>query len=314
MGDWKFTIYGKKDVIQSRKPVALTIGNFDGVHCGHRHVIQTLKEFSDGLPTVALTFDPPPSHVLAPQFAKPSIEPLLDRVETLLSCGIDVVVVQKFTEDFALLSADQFVRDYLLSQFHIGKVVIGFDFCYGAQRQGDWSHFKSAAARFGFLAKRAKPLLVEGIPVSSSRIRAAVQSLDFAIIEKLLGRPFALSGIVVQGDQRGRHIGFPTANLGLSEESLLLPPFGVYAVEVEVPEEQMSSVGVMNCGVRPTIAEGQRLQIETHILDYSGDLYGKKIVFRLKNYIRSEMKFANLDELKAQIQRDTHKARVFFGV
>lgn len=314
MADWDLEIFGRAEVVRSHQPLAMTIGNFDGVHLGHRHVISTLKDFANGLPTVALTFDPHPSSVLAPAQAKPSIESVQERIETLLSLGLDAVVVQKFTPEFAKLSANDFVSKYLLKEFNCKRAVIGFDFCYGVSRQGDWDHFRNSAAHYGFAALRAEPLYVDGIPVSSSRIRQAVQAAEFSTVEKLMGREFSLSGVVVQGDQRGRQIGFPTANLGLSREQPLLPPYGVYAVEVQIEGESNRRFGVMNCGVRPTIASGLKLQIETHILDYVGDLYGKKIIFRPKKFIRTEMKFSSLEQLKSQIQIDSNEARAFFGV
>jgi riboflavin kinase/FMN adenylyltransferase len=314
MADWDFLKYGRADLDFSRQPVALTIGNFDGVHLGHRHVIRTLQDFANGLPTIALTFDPHPSTILSPGNHKQCIEPLSDRIERLLSLGIDVVVVQSFTEKFAALSADGFIDEYLVKEFLVKRAVIGFDFCYGARRQGDWKHFEEASRRIGFTARRADPLLIDGSPVSSSRIRQAVQSLDLDLTARLLGQPFSLSGVVVKGDQRGRELGYPTANLGIEQGSRLLPPFGVYAVEVCLPGEEHCRYGVMNCGVRPTIASGLKLQIETHILDYSGDLYGKKLLFRLKKFIRTEMKFSGLEQLKNQIASDTKDARIFFGV
>lgn len=314
MSDWEFSVFGREELVRSHLPVALTIGNFDGVHLGHRRVIQTLKEFSDGLPLLALTFAPHPSHILFPSNGKPSVIPLRERVDLLLGLGVDTVVVQKFDAKFARLSADDFISRYLLQEFSLKKAVIGFDFCYGAGRLGDWSHFSQSASHFGFDAKRADVVMVEGAPVSSTRIRTAIHDLDFPLAEMLLGRSFALSGLVVRGDQRGRQIGFPTANLGLEEELPLLPPYGVYAVEVVLPGEQMIRYGVMNCGVRPTIASGLRLQIETHILDYSGDLYGKKITFCVRKFIRTEMKFSGLEQLKEQIQSDVGAARNFFGV
>jgi riboflavin kinase/FMN adenylyltransferase len=317
---WEFAIFGRTEVVDSHCPIALTIGNFDGVHRGHQHVIQTLKQFSDGLPLVALTFDPHPANVLFPSLTKPAIEPLTERVQMLLRLGLDAVVVQKFTPEFAQLSADEFISEYLLKNLGVSKAVIGFDFCYGTQRQGDWEHFEAAGKKFGFAARRAEPLSVDGAPVSSSRIRAAVQSAEFSLAERLLGRPFALTGRVVKGDQRGREMGFPTANLGFEHDLPLLPPFGVYAANVSIVDGESSHQlpnllrGVMNCGVRPTIASGLKLQIETHILDFSGDIYGKKIIFQPQKFIRTEMKFSGLEQLKMQIQNDVREARNFFGV
>jgi riboflavin kinase/FMN adenylyltransferase len=314
MADWEYKIYGRADVIRDRLPIALTIGNFDGVHRGHQFIIQTLREFAAGLPVVALTFDPHPSSILSPVHAKAAIEPAQERVRLMLASGLDAVVVQQFTPEFAKLTADEFVFEYLAREFSILKAVIGFDFCYGTERRGDWQHFQTASSRAGFAAKRADPFLIQGQPVSSSRIRAAVQAGDFETAELLLGRSFTLSGVVVKGDQRGRQIGFPTANLGMAHDHPLLPPHGVYAVEVILEGEISSRFGVMNCGVRPTISSGLRMQVETHIFDFAGDIYGKRITFIPKLFIRTEKKFSDLDQLKQQIQSDSEAARNFFGV
>ncbi|MEN9530078.1 MAG: hypothetical protein RI932_1951 [Pseudomonadota bacterium] len=314
MGEWGFSVFGRTDLIAQQQPIALTIGNFDGVHLGHMHVLKTLREFTKDLPIVALTFDPHPTVVLSPQLAKPSLVPMSKRVDLLLAAGVDAVVVQKFSFSFAQLSADDFVSEYLLKSFNIRAAVIGFDFCYGANRSGDWNHFEAFAKVRGFAARQAEPLFIDGLPVSSSRIRAAILAKEFEAAQKMLGRDFCLNGVVVKGDQRGRQIGFPTANLGLLDESCLVPPFGVYAVEVFLPGEKTPRPGVMNCGVRPTIADGLKLQIEAHILDYTGDLYGSEIAFAIKKFIRTELKFSGLDHLKAQIQSDVNQARLYFGV
>ncbi|MEY2988212.1 MAG: hypothetical protein RJB13_1733 [Pseudomonadota bacterium] len=314
MGDSGLRIFGDIDSVQQRRNVALTIGNFDGVHLGHLHVIETLRSQSGGLPLVVLTFDPHPSVLLSSKQAKQPLQSLNSRVEMLLQNGIDAVVVQDFSEEFSRLSADQFICDYLLPKFSIKCAVLGFDFCYGARRSGDWSHFETHAHRYGFQALRATPFLIDGQPVSSSRIRTAILEHDFENVERLLGRPFTLEGVVVKGDQRGRLIGFPTANLGLDPGVGTVLPFGVYAVEVFLPGENLPRIGVMNCGVRPTFAEGLKLQIETHIIGFSGDIYGCSVSFSVKKFIRPEMKFAGIDDLKSRIAIDVQLARSFFGV
>lgn len=307
-------IFGDVELIRQHRDIALTIGNFDGVHLGHLHVIETLKRNSSGLPLVVLTFDPHPSSLLSTSKTKQPLQSLGHRIEMLLKQGVSAVVVQEFSEQFSQLSPDDFISKYLVKNFSIKSAVLGFDFCYGAQRSGDWNHFQSSASRLGFAAFRATPLMIDGIPVSSSRIRKAITHHDFETVERLLGRPFTLEGVVVKGDQRGRLIGFPTANLGLGQSVGTALPYGVYAVEVMLRNDSERRLGVMNCGVRPTIAEGLKLQIETHIIGFTGDLYGCEISFAVKKFIRSEMKFAGLENLKAQISNDVEQARSFFGV
>lgn len=314
MDDSGLRIFGDADVIRQHRGIALTIGNFDGVHLGHLHVIETLKQRSQGLPLVVLTFDPHPSALLTTTNTKQPLQSLGSRIEVLLKNGISAVAVQNFNEDFSRLTPDEFISEYLVKHFNIKSAVLGFDFCYGARRAGDWTHFELNARKFGFAALRASPFLMGDQPVSSSRIRKSIQQCDFETVERMMGRPFTLSGVVVQGDQRGRLIGFPTANLGLEPCAGTVLPFGVYAVEVELEGEAQPRPGVMNCGVRPTIADGLKLQIETHILGFSGDLYGQKISFAVRKFLRAEMKFAGLESLKDQIASDVQLARSFFGV
>ncbi|NBO37132.1 riboflavin biosynthesis protein RibF [bacterium] len=314
MVDWEFKVFGNAEIIRSKKPIALTIGNFDGVHKGHMQLLQKLAEFADGIPRVVLTFDPHPSSVVAVENSKPALISLAQKIELLLTAGVDAVVVQKFSPEFASLSADDFLFRYLWTEFNILRCLIGFDFCYGAGRKGDWNHFEKKSGERGVAACKAEPFLIDGLPVSSSRIRNAVLAADFSLVERLLGRSFCLNGTVVKGDQRGRQIGFPTANLGLFDRNCLLPPHGVYAAEVLIEGEQKSRAAVMNCGVRPTIADGLRLQIEAHILDFSDDIYGRKISFALRKFIRTEMKFSDLEHLKRQIHDDAMQSRLFFGV
>jgi riboflavin kinase/FMN adenylyltransferase len=314
MAEADLKVFGDEKLLWERHPVALTIGNFDGIHLGHVHVIETLKRHSAGLPLVVLTFDPHPSSLLSAASPKQPLLSLSQRVELLLAVGVDAVVVQNFSQEFSNLTPDAFVSDYLLKYFNLRCAVLGFDFCYGSRRAGDWAHFEASSKKFGFSAWQATPLIIDDAPVSSSRIRNAIQRHDFEIVERLLGRTFTLEGVVVKGDQRGRLIGFPTANLGLSNNEGTVLPYGVYAVEVTLQKGTPPLLGVMNCGVRPTIAEGLKLQIETHIIGFSGDLYGCEISFAVKRFIRSEMKFSDLESLKSQISLDVAQTCRFFGV
>jgi riboflavin kinase/FMN adenylyltransferase len=305
-----FRAFGRTAVIVGHESVAMTFGNFDGVHRGHRKLLEELKAFSDGLPVVAFTFDPHPSHVLRPGAAKPLLMSLNERVAALLASGADIVYVQKFDSAFASLTADEFCGVFLASRFDIKAAMIGFNFCYGRDRQGCWSHFRPFAERFGWKAAHSSPFLLDGVEVSSSKIRELIQSGQVDEAARYLGRPYMLDGIVVRGNQMGRQIGFPTANLGTDKK--ILPANGVYSCLVDVDGVGDRLPAVMNCGVRPTLGAGLATQIEAHILDFSQDIYGLSMKFHLLRRLRDEMRFQGLDSLKEQIALDVASAREYF--
>jgi riboflavin kinase/FMN adenylyltransferase len=288
----------------------MTFGNFDGVHLGHQKLIAELRELSNPHPTVAFTFDPHPSHVVRPAQEKPLLMTLEERVSALLSAGVDAVYVQAFDQAFASLTADAFLETYLPERFEIRAVLLGFNFCYGRERQGCWSHFKPIAHAHGWKARHSTPLALDGVEISSSRIRELLLQGSVEEATRALGRPYVLEGVVVKGDQRGRLMGFPTANLEAAKR--VLPPNGVYACAVDIEGVGVGLPAVMNCGVRPTLGAGLRHQIEAHILDFDRDIYGAKIRFHVLRYLRSELRFSGLDALTTQISADVAAARAFF--
>lgn len=302
-----FKVFGDRAVIEGRQPVALTFGNFDGVHQGHVELLRELIDESAGLATCAVTFFPHPTRVFAPDSPKPMILTLQERVQRLLETGIDAVVVQDFSEEFAELSADDFLRGYLDRHFQVKRVLLGYDFSYGKDRSGNFEHLSARAPELGWKVKRAAAFELGGEVVSSTRIREAIVRGQVEKAELLMCRPFELTGVVVHGDKRGRTIGFPTANLEVQSE--ILPLFGVYACEVHRWSNGQTHPGVMNCGYRPTLGQDLRLQIEAHLLDFQGDLYGERLSFRLKRFIRKELRFSGLRELKEQIAADSAAAR-----
>ncbi len=302
-----FKVFGKSSLIENRVPFALTLGNFDGVHLGHRRLLQDFIDEAHGEPTCVITFFPHPTRVFSADAPKPLILSLEERVKRLLACGVDVVVVQSFTEEFAELTATEFLETYLKAHFAISRVYFGYDFSYGKDRSGNFQHLSAFAKEEGWNVKKAPVFEVDGTIVSSTLIRQCVIKGKIEKAERLLGVPFALAGTVVHGDKRGRTIGFPTANLDVNSE--ILPLFGVYACLVERCKTGQLHEGVMNCGYRPTLGQDLRLQIEAHLLDFDDDLYGEKLVFHLKSFLRQELKFSSLKELKEQIAKDTLAAR-----
>ena len=306
-----YQIYGNKDVIENKKPISITFGNFDGVHQGHLYLIHELKKISKNNPIVVVTFDPHPATFFSSKNTNILLNTLSDKIALLLNSGVDTVVVQKFTKEFSELTADQFCQ-WINENFKIHSMLLGHDFCYGKQRKGNFNHMKLFGEKEHWEVRQTPPFkLYEDKVVSSSFVRQVLSEGNAEEAEKLLNRPYFLPGVVFKGDQRGRLMGFPTANIEL-DEILVVPKYGVYACYVEIDSNGILLPSVMNCGVRPTIASGLKLQIEAHILNFSDDIYSRKIKFHLKKYLRGEIKFTGLEQLKEQISKDVQQARSFF--
>lgn len=293
--------------------MAVTFGIFDGVHLGHRSLVEQLRAEAAvaGLPSLVVTFFPHPTRLFTPQAPKPLLLPLKRRIELLKAAGADCVLVQTFDARFAELSADAFCEEYLGGVLNVGRAVLGYNFSYGKNREGSWDHFSALARRLGWSARLGTAALLDGEAVSSTRVRNAVLAGEAETAARLLGRAFALSGTVVRGNQLGRTIGFPTANIHTENE--VLPRCGVYACEVEISGRGVRHAAVMNCGHRPTVAEGLKLQIEAHILDFSEEIYGAGVTYHVRHFIRPERKFSGLSELKDQIAADTARTREYFA-
>ena len=305
-------LYGDQDVVLNRLPVAVTLGNFDGVHFGHKKVIEELKALAGGVKTLVITFFPHPTQILCPTSPKPLLYGIDDRVRLLLEAGVDCVAVQEFSRDFSSLSADEFCSQYLRKNFNIQSILLGFNFLYGRDRLGNFEHLKKYSEAAGWICKLGNAHTVNEDLVSSSLIREFISKGNVAAAANALTRPYALKGTVIKGDQRGRLLGFPTANLRTDAE--VLPSAGVYACRVILAKQKKNYFGVMNCGFRPTIANDLRWQIETHILDFNEDIYGEEIEFVLEKFLRGEKKFSGLEELKAQIAADVKSARCYFKI
>ena len=289
------------DDARSLAGVALALGNFDGVHLGHRALFKEAAEH--GRPG-ALTFEPHPGKVLQPELAPRLITPLPRKLQLLEAAGLDVVVVLPFTLPFARTPARDF-EAMLLDQARIRAVVVGRDYTSGAQRAGTVSSLTEAAMSRGAVVAVVEPVTVNGVVASSSRIREYILEGRVGAARALLGRPFDLDGVVVKGDGRGRSIGFPTANVDTHGE--LLPASGVYAVRVRTGDRWLG--GAANIGTKPTFG-GSAVTVEVHLLDWSGDLYGQEVRVEFLERLRAERRFASVSELTAQIRRDVEEARV----
>jgi len=286
----------------------LTIGNFDGVHLGHQAILRRAVEQAQRVrgQVVTLTFEPHPIAVLAPARAPALLQPLRDRLATLRTLGVEVIVVQRFTREFATLAPEAFVEDFLLRHLELRHVVVGYNVTFGRNRAGTGETLARLGVTHGFGVDVVGPVEVDGDRVSSSVLRRVLESGDMRHAARLLARPFAIRARVIGGERRGRTLGFPTANLHVRPR-LLLPPHGVYAVQVATPAGRHP--GVLNVGIRPTFGE-RRLTMEAHLLDFAGDLYGQWLTVEFVERLRGEQPFTGVDALKAAIAADVARARV----
>ncbi|HLX36486.1 MAG TPA: bifunctional riboflavin kinase/FAD synthetase [Candidatus Binataceae bacterium] len=279
----------------------VALGNFDGVHLGHRAILKAAMDRARaaGGTAFALTFDPLPAKLLFPERAPKLILHPEDKLELLRISGIDGVIVINFTHEFSLIEPLDFVRDTLVGRIGAREVVVGHSVNFGHKRAGNASVMVELGREFGFDTTVVGPVKQGGIEVSSTKIRELISAGDLRMAAKLLGRYHFLRGPVVRGRERGRTIGFPTANL--HSETEFVPPDGVYATRVILDDGHYPSI--TNIGMRPTFNETER-SIEAHIFDFNRDLYGQRIRLEVIERIRGEKKFASADELRQQIARD----------
>ena len=294
---------------QAAYPVALAIGNFDGVHLGHqallRRLIETAK--SQNLKSAVMTFEPHPREFFAPEQAPARLTSLREKLELFAEAGVEYVYVCHFTRHFAMVTAEAFMQNILRDSLDARSVLVGEDFRFGAGRKGELADFKAA----GFNLVSLPHVELHGERVSSTAIREALASGNLDRAAALLGRPYSISGKVVHGDKLGRVLGYPTANVHMRHDR---PPlFGVYAVKLEgLASEYLP--GVASLGVRPTMKHGGKPTLEVHLFDFDGDIYGSHVRVQFLQKIREEMKFADLDTLKQWIAADEQVARNYFNM
>jgi riboflavin kinase/FMN adenylyltransferase len=287
-------------------PSAVALGLFDGVHLGHRAILGTAltRARAAGLEAVACTFDPHPMEVLQPDRAPRPITTLDERLALIGETGVDAVVVLPFTRELASIEPEAFVKDVLLERLRAREIVVGYNHRFGRGARGDARLLQDLAARGGFRAHVVPPMTVDGAAVSSSEIRTALQRGDVTTAARGLGRPYSIAGPVTSGAGRGRTLGFPTANI--ESDRPVLVARGVYWGRVEVDGRWHSTV--VNVGVRPTFGEST-LAVEAHLLDFAGDLYGRRVRLEFLERLRDEMRFPSVEDLKAQVARDIAAAR-----
>jgi len=294
-----------------RRACALSIGNFDGIHRGHRTLLRRVVEVAQqrGLMAAAMTFEPHPREFFTPQQAPARIANLRDKIEGLRQCGIERVFVQHFTGRFASLSAEQFIQRVLVEGCQARSVLVGDDFRFGARRTGDVALLRAAGDAGGFEVQQIEPVLDSSERVSSSRIRTALQQGDLAQACALLGHPYAISGHVVHGSKLGRQLGFPTLNLRIAHRHPAIQ--GIFAVRVHGIGPG-SWPGVASVGLRPTVDDSGRWLLEVHLFDFSDEAYGQLIRVEFVQKLRDEARFDSLADLTAAIRSDAERARAIF--
>src|SRR5256712_1004330 len=287
-------------------PLHLAIGVFDGVHLGHRALVAELARGAreENATALAATFDPLPIQSLAPGAPASALSDVRDRVSLLRAAGADAVVVFRFDDAFAGLSADRFI-DRVRAAGDVRRIVVGPDFHFGHRAEGDVAALRARAKRDGFAVQVVTPVELEGAIVSSTGIRNLLLAGDVEAAARLLGRPYGVRGLVVHGAKRGRALGFPTINLALPRERLL-PRDGIYAMWAEMGEGRFKAAASL--GVRPTFGGGERV-LEAYLLDFTGELYGEEVEVGFINRLRDEMAFASPAELSAQIAHDVEETK-----
>jgi riboflavin kinase / FMN adenylyltransferase len=292
-----------------RQPV-LALGNFDGVHRGHRKILDRLNRVAGERAALAvvMTFDPHPPRVVRPDKAPPLLMTTKQKLEALAETGVQGTAIVRFTPELSRWDPEMFVRTVLVDWLHVSEVWVGANFLFGRDRAGNFSMLRTLGALYGFKAEKIDPVRYKDFVVSSTRVRRLVGEGRVDEAGALLGHQYCIDGTVVHGDHRGRTIGFPTANLCTENE--LLPPHGVYATTARVGHLVLPSV--TNVGVRPTVDSSGRTVVETHVFALDRDLYGASIRVGFVQRLRDERAFESIDALRAQIDADCRRARVLF--
>ena len=289
----------------------LALGNFDGMHRGHLKIIERVRRGAEerGWTPVAMTFDPHPSKIVRPDKAPPLLMTHQQKLEALARGGMHGVAIIRFTPELAHWDPETFVRAVLVEWLHVAEVWVGANFLFGHDRSGNFSLLRSLGARYGFRAEKIDPVRYKDFVVSSTRVRRLIVEGRVDEAGALLGHHYTIEGSVVQGQKRGRELGFPTANLCAENE--LVPPAGVYATTVHI--DGIAYPSLTNIGTRPTFESGEVNIIETHVLDFDKDLFGTRLRLGFVQRLRDEKTFDGIDALQAQIEADRARARDLFG-
>ena len=301
----KLQLSGQRSVV--------TIGSFDGVHLGHQAILKQVicKANKLDLASVAMTFEPQPQEYFSAQTAPARLMRLRDKIETLLALGVDRVVCMRFNRKLRNLTAEQFVQSVLVDGLATKQLIVGDDFRFGCDRSGNFEMLVEMGGELDFTVQDTQTIEIDGERVSSTLIRQLLEQADFKLVSKLLGRHFAVKGRVFYGQQLGRELGFPTANMQLNRYRA--PLSGVYAVLVEVEGFSTRFQGAANVGVRPTVGDLVKPILEVHLIDFDEQIYGRRIKVEFLHKIRNEKEFTSLDDLTVYIRQDINNIRDWFA-
>lgn len=291
----------------------LTIGTFDGVHTGHLQIIKQLKEEAEKISgeSVIITFDPHPRMIISPDKSKIQLLNTLDeKIGLLEKQEIDHLVVVPFTKQFSEQSAEKYIKEFLVQQFHPHTIIIGYDHHFGNERKGNYKLLEAYAGEFNYTVKEIPEHVLNHVTISSTKIRQAILSCDIDTANKYLGYDYFFEGLVIDGNKLGRTLGYPTANLNLQGTNKLIPGNGIYAVQLNIDNDLALLKGMMSIGIRPTLANSDRTT-EVNIFDFNKDIYGHTIRVYVKKFLREEKKFASLEQLKNAIDQDKIDAQKY---
>lgn len=293
--------------------VVLTIGTFDGVHIGHQSILESMNDVAKkiGGESVMLTFYPHPKHVIYPDDDQLKLLSTIDEKSAMLQdYGLQHLIIQSFDNQFSRIRSVNFVRDILVNRLKISTLIIGYDHHFGRNREGNLDDLVSLSKIYDYDVLKIDPKKYNNISVSSTKIRALISEGNIDLANNYLNHPFLIQGTVVKGRSLGKEIGFPTANININNKWKLLPPYGVYSVEVDINEK--THFGMMNIGINPTFDDAD-LKIEVHIFDFDQNIYGQEIQIFIISRVRDERKFKSLDELKNQLSLDEKCIREIFN-
>ncbi|WP_343704954.1 bifunctional riboflavin kinase/FAD synthetase [Flavobacterium sp.] len=295
---------------QSTKKTILTLGTFDGVHIGHKKILERITQNTENgkYESLVLTFFPHPRMVLQEKSEIRLLNTIDEKIKLLEATGIENLVVHPFNESFSRLTAEEFVRTILVEKFQIQKIIIGHDHRFGRNRTANIDDLIAFGIEYGFEVEQISAEEIQDVSVSSTKIRKALNEGNMALANEYLGYSYFLNGTIVKGKQLGRTIGFPTANIQIEEDYKLIPKIGVYVVKAVVNNETV--FGMMNIGFNPTV-NGEKQTIEVHLFNFDKDIYDQKIEVSLLHYIREEQKFSSVDALKAQLDQDKINSLAF---
>lgn len=287
----------------------VTTGTFDGVHLGHQKIIHRLNKVAESISgqSVVFTFFPHPRMVLYPDdYSLQLLCSLEEKIDLLEKAGVQHLIIHPFDKAFSKLSSIEFVRDILVNKLRVKKLVIGYNHQFGRNREGSYEHLKEFGPVYGFEVEEISAEDIADVKISSTKIREALNKGDVKTASAFLGRPYELSGIVVEGNKLGRTLGFPTANIFVNDKHKLIPADGVYAVRVH--SENAKHKGMLNIGFSPTIQFSGK-KIEVHLFNFSGDIYNKKIKVEFREKLRDEKNFGSIEKLKEQLKKDAEIAQ-----